>query len=251
MPKITHVPFITTATTASGFVITDNDVVRRVAYNDLKFNLVAEVNSIIEPGPTGPTGLTGPTGPASTVAGPTGIAGSTGPTGPAGLNGSGVPIGGTLGQSLVKLSNSDYDVGWQTVSGGGGGGVGLGSRIVVSTTTSVIASGATTSINVSGFKTYVLSKVVTNSPAWVRIYSDSTSRTNDSSRLQTTDPLPGSGVIAEVITVGGNLTQLITPGVVGFNDDITVATTVYLSITNTDTISRQVTVSLTLLQLES
>ena len=33
-----------------------------------------------------------------------------------------LPVGGTTGQSLVKLSNTDRHVGWATVSGGGGGG---------------------------------------------------------------------------------------------------------------------------------
>ena len=32
----------------------------------------------------------------------------------------GLPAGGTTGQALVKLSNADYDVGWDTISGGGG-----------------------------------------------------------------------------------------------------------------------------------
>lgn len=38
-----------------------------------------------------------------------------------GNNGSGVPVGGTTGQALVKASNTDYDVTWG--AGGGGGGV--------------------------------------------------------------------------------------------------------------------------------
>lgn len=33
----------------------------------------------------------------------------------------GLPVGGTIGQSLVKTSNADYAVGWGDVSGGGGG----------------------------------------------------------------------------------------------------------------------------------
>ncbi len=37
-------------------------------------------------------------------------------------SGHGLPSGGTTGQALTKLSDSDYDTGWRTVSGGGGGG---------------------------------------------------------------------------------------------------------------------------------
>lgn len=39
-------------------------------------------------------------------------AGPQGPAGPAGSHP--IPAGGTTGQVLVKLSNSDYDVGWVT-----------------------------------------------------------------------------------------------------------------------------------------
>jgi len=77
------------------------------------------------PGPTGPTGPTGPsgvgssvpgptgpTGAASTIAGPTGPIGPTGPTGPAGT---GIAIGGTTGQALVKTSNTNYATSWADV----------------------------------------------------------------------------------------------------------------------------------------
>lgn len=42
-----------------------------------------------------------------------------GPPGPPGV---GVPPGGTTGQALTKLSDSDYDTGWRTPTGGSGGG---------------------------------------------------------------------------------------------------------------------------------
>jgi len=31
-----------------------------------------------------------------------------------------LPVGGTTGQSLTKVSNADFDVDWTTVTGGGG-----------------------------------------------------------------------------------------------------------------------------------
>lgn len=37
-------------------------------------------------------------------------------------SGHGLPSGGTTGQTLTKLSDSDYDTGWRTPAGGGGGG---------------------------------------------------------------------------------------------------------------------------------
>ena len=42
-----------------------------------------------------------------------------GPPGPPGI---GVPPGGTTGQTLTKLSDSDYDTGGRTPTGGGSGG---------------------------------------------------------------------------------------------------------------------------------
>lgn len=37
-------------------------------------------------------------------------------------SGHGLPSGGTTGQTLTKLSDSDYDTGWRTPAGGGSGG---------------------------------------------------------------------------------------------------------------------------------
>jgi hypothetical protein len=52
-------------------------------------------------GPTGPIGITGPTGAPSSV---------TGPTGP------GVAAGGSAGQILYKITDSDFDTGWKDVN---------------------------------------------------------------------------------------------------------------------------------------
>ena len=55
--------------------------------------------------------------------------------------------------------------------------------------------------------------------AWVTLYVSTAARTADASRNETTDPLPGAGVIAEVITSDGAI-QNITPGTLGWNDDL-------------------------------
>jgi hypothetical protein len=242
MPKITRLPFITSGTTATSFLVVDSLATRRLLYSDFVDRVVSEIGAEEFTGPTGPAGPAGPPGSpgVSTVAGP------TGPTGPSTL-----PIGGSTGQVLAKASGSNYDVTWTTVSGGGGGGVGLVTRGNAVGTATGVSAGASSTINIVGPKTYVLSKVTTSSRAWVRIYSDAASRTNDAARLEGTDPLPGSGVIAEVITTPGFLTQLITPGVVGFNNDTTVADVVYVSVKNTDLVTSDITVTLSLLQLEA
>lgn len=119
------------------------------------------------------------------------------------------------------------------------------------------ASGTTTSINndfsanltLNGFKTYALMKIETSHAAWVTVYTDVNSRSNDTSRSETTDPAPGSGVIAEVITTGAE-TVLFTPGTIGWNDDATPSTNLYLKVVNKSGSAAAITVTLTLLQLE-
>jgi len=54
------------------------------------------------------------------VPGPAGETGSQGPAGTNGTNGVGVAAGGTTGQALVKLSGTNYDTGWATITSGGG-----------------------------------------------------------------------------------------------------------------------------------
>jgi len=240
MPKITQLPFITTGTTATSFLMVDEKATRRMRYDDLLDRVVDDLGGQVFYGPTGPAGPVGPTGPSG-----------GGPTGPSGANGVGIPDGGSTGQVLTKLSNLNYDTGWSTVSGGGGG-VGLGSRIVTTGSSIILSSNTTGTFTATGFKSYLLQKVQTNVPSWVRIYSDSTNATNDvANRHEGYDPLPGAGVIVEVITTAGNLTQLITPGVLGFNNDAIPATTIYLAATNKSGSASTVTVTLTLLQLES
>lgn len=62
------------------------------------------------------SGTVGPAG----AQGPAGAAGATGATGATGPAGQGVPVGGSTGQVLSKVSGTDYDTTWSTVSGGGG-----------------------------------------------------------------------------------------------------------------------------------
>ena len=98
-------------------------------------------------------------------------------------------------------------------------------------------------------KTYVLHKIQTNYAAWVTLYTDVNSRANDSNRTETTDPTPGSGVIAEVITSGAT-TQILTPGVIGWNDDATPSSNTYLKVVNKESNSVPITVTLHYLKLE-
>ena len=135
--------------------------------------------------------------------------------------------------------------------GGGGGGEGLATRSTVTTATSVIAVGATATTSLIGFKTYVLYKVQTNVASYVRIYGTSAGQLADLTRSETVDPDPSRGVIAEVITTSGSLTQIISPAIIGYNNQPTVTDQVFVSLTNKHTTSSTLTVTLTLLKLEA
>jgi hypothetical protein len=139
------------------------------------------------------------------------------------------------------------DIGSPTISSGAT--VFLPSRSTTSVTTSSLANNSTANVRIVGFKSYILQKMTTSCAAWVRLYTDGSSMANDASRLQSVDPLAGTGVIAEFVTTGAN-TQLVTPGVFGFNNDVTPNTTIYAAITNQSGTSNTVTVTLSLLQTE-
>ena len=131
-----------------------------------------------------------------------------------------------------------------------GAGSGLGSRASVAGTSASLASNASGNIDISGFKGYMLYKIQTSVASWVRLYTDSTSRTADASRLEGVDPAPSAGVIAEVITTGAS-TILISPGALGFNNEGTPTTNIPVRVTNKSGATSTVTVTLVVVQLEA
>ena len=152
-------------------------------------------------------------------------------------------VDGSSGQ--VLSTNGLGTLSWATASGGSG----LSSRTDKIGSTTSIANGATGNIIITGFKGYILYKIQTSHAAWVRLYSSVQARTDDSARLEGTDPLPGSGVIAEVITTGSQ-TILISPGVLGFNSELVTTTEIPCAITNKSGSSTIISVTLTVLQIE-
>jgi hypothetical protein len=105
-------------------------------------------------------------------------------------------------------------------------------------------------MTITGAKSYMLMSIQTSAAAWVTVYTSTATRTSDASRSSNTDPLPGSGVIAEVIT-GAATTQKITPGLLGFNDEATPTSDIYLKVENQSGSAAAITVTLSLLVLES
>lgn len=136
--------------------------------------------------------------------------------------------------------------------GGGGGGTSLGTRQDFNaSTSSTHANDVDESIVITAYKSYALLKLNVSHPAWVRIYPTSAARAADASRTISEDPTPGSGVIAEAITTGTNEDVLFTPALIGFNDDATPSTNVYLAVMNKSGGQQTITVEMTVLQLEA
>jgi hypothetical protein len=141
-----------------------------------------------------------------------------------------------------------FSSGIATITASGGS---LQSRTTVSGVTTSIANLGIGNTNITGFKSYALMKVGLSTTGWLRLYTDSTSRTNDASRSAGEDPAPGSGVIAEVVTTGISTTQIISPFVMGGNLDNSPTTTIYAAITNLSGTTQAITANLTILQLEA
>lgn len=136
--------------------------------------------------------------------------------------------------------------------GGGGGGTSLGSRQAFNNSTSSgHATDAAENITITAYKGYALYKIEVSEPAWVTLYVSSAARTADANRQITLDPTPGSGVIAEAITQASSETVLFTPAVIGFNDDATPSTNVYLKVVNRSGTTQSINVELTVTQLEA
>jgi len=200
-------------------------------------------------GSSGAFAAIGYVGSQGTPGSPGGFVGSQGPAGPSGGYTGSRGLGYT-GSAIAGYVGSPGSLRGFTGSGGGGGGVGLTSRLTITGTTNSLANGASGNVTLSGYKSYALLKVQTNGAAWVRIYSNAASQTADASRTIGNDPVPGAGVIAEVINTGAT-TQPITPATIGFNDDGTVSGNVYVTVTNQTGGTTAITVTLTVLQLEA
>jgi len=123
-------------------------------------------------------------------------------------------------------------------------------RQTFSTTTGSLTNNGVAYPDVTAFKSYLLLKIEVDRAAWVTVYTSSAARSADTSRDIDTDPLPGSGVLAEIITTGAE-TQVLTPAVIGFNDEATPVNTIYLKVVNRSGSTGTVTVDLTALKLEA
>ena len=143
----------------------------------------------------------------------------------------------------VRLAN-------QSEIGGGGGGGTLETRAEVSGTTASIANGVSTDLDIVGHKTYALMTIQTSHAAWVTLYTSNSARTADNSRLETEDPQPSDGIIAEVITAGAE-TVIIGPATIGYNLETTPTTNIPVKVRSKHGSSVAHTITLNVLKLEA
>ena len=136
------------------------------------------------------------------------------------------------------------------VNSAAAGGTNLQARTTAQASTGNILDGASSNIQMTAVKTYALLKIQTSHAAWVTLYTNIPSRSADSSRNETTDPLPGTGVIAEIITSDGAV-QNITPGTIGWNDDTTPSDKIYAKVVNKSGSSANITVTVHFVQIEA
>ena len=125
----------------------------------------------------------------------------------------------------------------------------VSSRSSVSTTTSSLGAGTSALATLSVAKGYTLYSITTSAGAWISLYSSSAARFADATRDILTDPLPGTGVIAETITTAPGVTYF-SPAVLGYNAENPVTSNAYLKIYNNSGSSTAITVTLTYLTQE-
>ncbi len=125
----------------------------------------------------------------------------------------------------------------------------LAARTTAGVATGAFANGSTLNTSITGFKGYLLYKVQVSHACRVRIYTDAASRTADAARAEGVTPAVGAGLVAEVITTGA-ATRIIAPAAVGFNNETVVTTAIPIAVTNKSGGINNITVNLTLIQIE-
>lgn len=124
-------------------------------------------------------------------------------------------------------------------------------RTTASITSSSLANGANENLTITGTgKAGQLLAIEVDQAAWVTVYCSQTARTSDAARLETEDPDPGSGILAEIITTGAQQV-LVTPAVNYFNFETVPADEIYIKVVNKSGTSNTITTTLSVVPVET
>lgn len=164
-----------------------------------------------------------------------------------GIDGGPITTSGTINLNAASTTNLG---GVQVGSGlrvDGSGIINQPSITDFSWTAPSVADNATSQINITGYKAYIVFKITSTVESWIRLYVDDATRDADVGRSEGNDPDPGSGVLCEVRTSGPNQSVILTPAVIGYDNEGT--DNFFLSITNRSGTSSNIQVTLTALQI--
>lgn len=117
-----------------------------------------------------------------------------------------------------------------------------------------LAANTTENDTLTMAKMFTAYKVTVNYPTRIRLYSTAAARTADASRPNSIPPTPGSqhGVIADLyLDESGKFTWICSPAIIGANADGSQITSIYAAITNLDSVSRAITVTIYFVAQES
>lgn len=205
-------------------------------------------------GTQGITGSQGSTG----IQGSQGLQGRQGTTGSQGATGTQGTLGtqGATGAGAQGITGTQGTQGIQGVQGPSIQGVqglnGTGAFPIINSVvvTSNLAAGASENLNLPGGNKFLLLSLTASTPAWVRVYGDTTARSNDSVRTSPGGvlPLAGTGYYYEAKTTSTPETIVsspISPLVQGSGGNA------FIRVRNDDSVSRVITLTFNISILEN
>lgn len=113
-----------------------------------------------------------------------------------------------------------------------------------------LAAGATENLDAPLGKTFIMSRIATDRPARVRIYSSAAARTADAARAAGVDPVGEHGVILDAVTTADNLILDLAPMIFGSDSKGSRDGLFPAAVQNKDAGAGQVNVSFTVTKLE-
>jgi hypothetical protein len=160
----------------------------------------------------------------------------------------GIRTPGTGESVRLERQGSDWVVvdvlGKQPAIGRRSPAVASATRVSCAATSSSLAAAATDSttsiVIATDFRLYT---IATSRPARVRLYQTAAARTADLARAVGTDPAGTAGVTFEFVTTAGGVTYPLSPLVDGASLESTPTSSIPMTVTNNDTVTGTVTVT--------